>query len=42
MNDERERTWKEVALAQFKTLCGHLPGGTEENHEKSQYIRSPG
>jgi hypothetical protein len=31
-----ERIWKEVVIAQFKVLNQHLPGGIEENHEKSQ------
>jgi hypothetical protein len=33
---EPERMWQEVVLAQFKVLSYHLPGGAEENNEKSQ------
>jgi hypothetical protein len=35
MNDELERIWKEAAVAKVKVLSQHLPGGTEESHEKS-------
>jgi hypothetical protein len=36
VNNELERKWKEAVVAQFKVLSRHLPGGTKENHEKSQ------
>jgi hypothetical protein len=36
MNDELERTGKEVVVAWFKALFQHLSGRTEENHEKPQ------
>jgi hypothetical protein len=36
MNMNLERTWKEVDMAYFTVLSQHLPGGTEENHEKPQ------
>jgi hypothetical protein len=28
--------WKEVNVAQLKVLSKHLPGGSEENNDKSQ------
>lgn len=30
--------WKDTVVVQFKEilLCRNFPGGTEENHEKSQ------
>jgi hypothetical protein len=34
MNNHLERIWKEVVMAYLKVLSWHLPGGTEENHEK--------
>jgi hypothetical protein len=34
MNNEFERTQKETVVAQFKVRSCHLPGGTDENHEK--------
>jgi hypothetical protein len=34
MNNELERWWKEVAMAQFEILFQHLPGGTEENQDQ--------
>jgi hypothetical protein len=34
MINKLERIWKEAAMAKFKVLSWHLPGGTEENHEK--------
>jgi hypothetical protein len=36
VNDELERMWKEAVVALFKVLSRHLPGGSEENHEKPQ------
>jgi hypothetical protein len=36
VNNELERMRKEVVMAEFKVLSRHLPGGTEENHEKLQ------
>jgi hypothetical protein len=33
VNDELERIWKEVVMAEVKTLFWNLLGGTEENHE---------
>jgi hypothetical protein len=36
MNNELERICKEAVEAQFKILSWHLPGGTEESHEKPQ------
>jgi hypothetical protein len=32
VNNESERMWKEVIVAQFKEPSQNLPGGTEENH----------
>jgi hypothetical protein len=29
MNDETQRTWKEVVISYFKVLSQHLPGGAE-------------
>jgi hypothetical protein len=34
------RIWKEVVIACFKVLSQHLPGSTEENHEKPVRIVS--
>jgi hypothetical protein len=34
MNNELERIWKEAAIIKFEILPRHLPGGTEESHEK--------
>jgi hypothetical protein len=36
MNNELERIWKEVVMVEFKVLSQHVPGGTEEDHEKPQ------
>jgi hypothetical protein len=36
VNDELEGMWKEAVMASFKVLFCHLPGRTEENHEKPQ------
>jgi hypothetical protein len=36
MNDELERIWKEVVMAQFMILSQNLLGGTEETHERLQ------
>jgi hypothetical protein len=36
MNNELERMWKEKVMACFEILSWHLPGGTEETHEKPQ------
>jgi hypothetical protein len=33
VNDELERTWKEVVVDYFKVLSRYLLGGTEKNHE---------
>jgi hypothetical protein len=33
VNNEMERTWKEVAVIQTELLSWHLPAGTEENQE---------
>jgi hypothetical protein len=42
MVNELERIWKEAAVAWFKVLYRHLPGGTRENYEKYQDSLSPG
>jgi hypothetical protein len=43
VNDKLQRMWKEAAVASFKALFWHLPGGIEENHKKlSQDSRYPG
>jgi hypothetical protein len=34
--------WKEPIVAHFKVLSQHLPGGTEESHERTQNSRFPG
>jgi hypothetical protein len=34
MNNKLKRIQKEAAVAKFKVLSRHLPGGTKENHEK--------
>jgi hypothetical protein len=35
MNSQLERMWKEaINRSIFKIIVCHLPGGTEENHEK--------
>jgi hypothetical protein len=36
VNNELERMWKEVVIAEFKVLLWHLPGGAEQNPEKPQ------
>jgi hypothetical protein len=36
VNDELQRMWKETVVASFKVQFRHFPGGTDENHEKSQ------
>jgi hypothetical protein len=36
MNNESQKIWKEAVVDYFKVLSWHLPGGTEENHKKSQ------
>jgi hypothetical protein len=36
LNDELERMWKEKLVALFKAPFWNLPGGIEENHERSQ------
>jgi hypothetical protein len=36
MNNELGRMWKEAAVAYYEALSQNSPGGTEENHEKSQ------
>jgi hypothetical protein len=33
MNNEFDRRWKKAAVARFKVLPLHFPGGIEENHE---------
>jgi hypothetical protein len=32
LNDELERTWKEVARVLFEVPSWHLSGGAKENH----------
>jgi hypothetical protein len=34
MNNELKSIRKEVVMAYFMILSQHLPGGTDENHEK--------
>jgi hypothetical protein len=34
MNNEMVMIWKETAVASFKVISQHFPGGTEENDEK--------
>jgi hypothetical protein len=34
VNNELERMWKEVVMAQFKVISLRLSGGTEEDHGK--------
>jgi hypothetical protein len=34
VNNELERMWKEVDIAQLEALPWSLPGGTEENRKK--------
>ena len=34
INDELERTWKEVVVTQLEVLLQHLYGRTEENNEE--------
>jgi hypothetical protein len=42
MNYKSGKTQKKAVLAWFKVLSRHLPGGTQENHERlSQDSRSP-
>jgi hypothetical protein len=36
MSNELEGIWTEVVVAEFKVLSRHLPGGTDEKHEKRQ------
>jgi hypothetical protein len=36
MNNELEKIWKDVAMAQFKVLTQYLLWGNEENCETSQ------
>jgi hypothetical protein len=38
VNNELERMWKEVVMAQFKVLSCHLPGQTKENYKKKLRI----
>jgi hypothetical protein len=35
MSNELEKMWKEAVVAEFEVLTRHLPGGTEEKHEKN-------
>ena len=30
------RVWKEAVVTYFEVLFQHLPGGTEDNHDKSE------
>jgi hypothetical protein len=39
MINELETMWKEVVVTCLKILPQHLPGGTKENHEKTQVWR---
>jgi hypothetical protein len=39
VNGELERMWKDAVVAYFRALSLHLPGGTEENHEKTHLLR---
>jgi hypothetical protein len=34
MNDDLEKVWNEVFVGLMEVLSPHLPGVTEENHEK--------
>jgi hypothetical protein len=36
VNNELERMWKEMIVAQFKVLSYHFPRGIEEDREKPQ------
>jgi hypothetical protein len=36
INNGLESIWKEVAVARFKVISQHLPGGTNEKNEKPQ------
>jgi hypothetical protein len=36
MNNELDRIWNEVAVAEFKLLPLYLPGRTEENYQNPQ------
>jgi hypothetical protein len=36
VNNELDRTWKEVVMTQFKVLFWHLPRQTEKTHKKYQ------
>jgi len=38
MNDEYIRIWKDAATC-LKSLSWHLPGDTEENHDRPQAIQ---
>jgi hypothetical protein len=35
VNNEVEAMWKEAVVAEVEVLFKHLPGGTEEHHDKS-------
>jgi hypothetical protein len=36
MDNELEIIWKEAVYGLIEVLFQHVPGGTEENHEKHQ------
>jgi hypothetical protein len=36
VNSEMGKMWKEAVMALFEVLYWHLPGISEESHEKSQ------
>jgi hypothetical protein len=36
MNNELEKTWNKVVVADFKVLSQHAPGGTAEKEGKPQ------
>jgi hypothetical protein len=38
INNELQTVWKEAILTEYKMLLHHLPGGTEEKHEKPQSV----
>jgi hypothetical protein len=42
VNYELERMWKKMAVAYFKILSQHLPGGCEENHKVPHDTWCPG
>jgi hypothetical protein len=34
MNDENTVTWKEIVVTYIKLISQHLPGQSEENHDR--------